>query len=171
MYAGYIRMRSNKRKAVSTVNMKAVGRKMGIMMGLSMSFLLSLIGTISSGRFTLSVFLVSFVISLLISFAITSIVPIRQITDSLTKKRNMKPGELKTRLFEALINDLMMSPLMTLIMVSIAHRQAVSHGASIPFMGMLVRSEIISFVAAYFLIFFLTPVFVKIAMKGAGPRK
>jgi len=83
----------------------------------------------------------------------------------------MKPGELKTRLFEALINDLMMSPLMTLIMVSIAHRLAVSHGARIPFMGMLVRSEIISFIAAYFLIFFLTPVFVKIAMKGAGPRK
>lgn len=171
MYAGYIRMRSDKRKAVSTVNMKAAGRKMGIMMGLSMSFLLSLIGTLSSGSFSAVSFLMSFFISFLISFTITSIVPMKQITDSLVQKNHMKPGELRTRLFETLIMDLMLSPLMTLIMVSIAHRQATAHGASIPFGSMLLRSEIISFIAAYILIFILTPVFTKIAMKGAGPQK
>lgn len=148
--------------------MKEVGKTMGLLMGVSLSFLLSLIGTLSSGTFSFPSFLTSFLISLVISSIITRIIPLNQITTGFSQKLKLQRGSVKCRLFETLISDLLMSPLMTFIMVFIAYKQATSHGARIPFVPMLLRSEIISFIAAYVFLFFLTPLFLKYALKKAG---
>lgn len=151
--------------------MKKAEKKTGLLMGLSMSFTLSLIGLLSSGQFTFRSFLISFLISFCISTLITTLVPMRRITLSLSKKLGLKERTLTGRLFETLISDLLMSPLMTFVMVFIAWKQATAHGARIPLGPMLLKSEIISFLAAYILIFVLTPVFMKIAFKGKGSGK
>ena len=91
-----------------------------------------------------------------------------RITTDLIRKLKFQKGSLKCRLFETLISDLLMSPLMTLIMVCFAYRQAVSHGAEIPFGPMLLKAEILSFVVAYVALFFLTPLFLKYSLKKAG---
>ncbi len=151
--------------------MKRAEIKMGLMMSLSMSFLLSLIGMLSSGQFTVPGFLKSFLISFCISTLITTLVPMRKISMDLARKLGIPQNTLKGRLFDTLVSDLLLTPLMTFVMVYLAYRQAVSHGARIPFGPMLLRSEIISFLAAYALIFFLTPVFLKIIFRGSGNEK
>ncbi len=151
--------------------MKQAEIKMGLMMSLSMSFLLSLIGMLSSGAFTIPGFLTSVLISFCISTLITAFVPMRTISLSLLRKFGIPQHTLKERLFDTLVSDLLLTPFMTLVMVYLAYRQAVSHGARILFGPMLLRSLIISFSAAYVLIFFLTPVFLKIAFRGSGNEK
>ena len=148
--------------------MNQIENRMGLLMGLSVSFLLSLVGTLSSGAFTIPSFLISFLISFCISTIITKIIPIRKVTSSLTEKLKQKPGILKYRLVETLISDLLMSPLMTFVMVCIAFRQATAHGARISFWPMLLRSEIISFIAAYLALWFLTPLLLKMVLKNTG---
>lgn len=148
--------------------MKKVENTMGLLMGLSLSFILSLVGMLSSGSFTVPGFLLSFLVSLLISTIITRIIPLRKISLACTGKLKLQPDSLSYRLVDALVSDLLMSPLMTLIMVYMAYRQATAHGARIPFGPMLLRSEIISFFAAYIAIFLLSPLLLKIALKKAG---
>lgn len=144
---------------------KHTGRVMSILMGLTMSFMLSLLGMVSAGTFTLPGFLKSFLISFLIATAIGLLIPVRKIAGTLAKKSGAAPGSVKGRVIEALATDLMYSPLMTFIMVYMAYRQATAHGAKIPFGGMLLKSEIISFIAAFLLSYLLPPVFVKLLTK------
>ena len=154
------------------MDMKKIGMKMSLLMGLSMSFVLSRIGLLSSGKFTVGEFLKSFIISFLISMVIGLIIPMKKISDSLLVKFNAKAGTTKARVIEALVSDVLYSPLMTFIMVYMAYRQATSHGAKIPFGPMLLKSEIISFIAAFVLAYVLSPVFLKLLMKGNGmPQK
>ena len=150
--------------------MKKVEQMMGLLMGVSLSFILTLTGTVGSGAFTVQSFLSGFLISFIISMVITKIIPIQKISSSLSTKLNLKKGGLASRLFETLVSDLLMSPLMTFIMVFMAYKQATAHGARIALGLMLIRSEIISFVIAYIAIFFLTPVFLKYALKKAGKK-
>ncbi|MBQ2582311.1 MAG: hypothetical protein II577_00225 [Erysipelotrichaceae bacterium] len=145
---------------------RKIGYLMGILMGGTISFVNSLIGTLSSGRFTVGGFLNSFLISFVISQILGLIIPIKKISDSLIKKLDLQPGTLKARIVDALVTDLVYSPLMTFIMVYMAWSQATAHGAKIPFGPMLLRSECISFVAAFFLSLFLSPVYLKLLMKN-----
>ena len=153
------------------MNRLSPARKMGLLMGFSMSFVLSFIGMVSAHAFTVPRFLLSFVISFLISFTITSLVPIPKITASAAEKCGLKPGGLARRALEALLSDLCLTPLMTFVMVYMAYRQAAAHGAKIPFGPMILKSEIISLLAAFVLLFLLTPVFVKIAFGDHPPGK
>ncbi len=145
--------------------MNKVKTKMGLMMSVTMSFCLSLTGMLSSGKFTLPGFVRNFLISFLISTVITTFFPIRELVLKCTDKLNLKPGTLKFRLIGTLISDLLLSPIMTFVMVYLAFREAVMHGASIPFGPMLLKAEIISFVAAYILLYIITPIYMKIAFK------
>ena len=61
--------------------MKNPAVKMSLLMGITMSFVLSLIGNLSSGMFTVPGFLKSFCISFLISLIIGFIIPIKKISD------------------------------------------------------------------------------------------
>ena len=94
----------------------------------------------------------------------------KKVSDGVLRKCDAKPGTLKARILEALVSDVLYSPLMTLVMVYLAYREAASHGARIPFGPMLLKSEIISFITAFILSFILTPVFMKIVMKRNAVR-
>ena len=148
---------------------------MGLYMGITLSFCLSLTGLLSSlgkTEYTVPRFLVSLLINFAISFVISMVigllVPMKNVNDALGRKLGLKPGRLGTRLFETLISDLIYTPVITLTMVFIAYKQATSHGAKMPFLPMFLGSLALCFAVAYVLIFFLTPVFMKKALKKAG---
>ena len=146
--------------------MKKAEIKMSLLMGGTISFINSLIGILSSGRFTVGGFLKNWLLSFLISFVLGLVVPIRKISSSLIRKKGLKPGTLKARLLEALVSDLVYSPVMTFVMVYLAYRQAVAHGAKISFLPMLLRSECIAFVSAFILSFLLAPVYSRLAFRN-----
>ncbi|MBR1724799.1 MAG: hypothetical protein IJ723_07275, partial [Ruminococcus sp.] len=100
--------------------MKKIGMKMSIYMGLSLSFCLLLAGNLSSGKFTVPGFLISFVVSLIISLLIGFLVPMKPLTDKLDGKLGLKPGALSTRFFDSLISDLIYTPIITFVMVTMA---------------------------------------------------
>ncbi len=147
------------------MNRNDAGLKMNLLMGATMSFALSLIGLLSSGNFTVPGFAKNFLISFALSFLLGSLIPMRKITDALLKKRELSPFSLPARALSALISALAYSPAMTLLMVFLAYRQAVSHGATIPFLPMLLRSELISLVASFLLSFLITPLYTKLIFK------
>ena len=143
--------------------MKTVGRRMALLMGTTMSFCLSLVGNLTSGRFTLPGFLVSFGISWVISMVIGLLVPMGPLTAFLDRRLGLRPGRLGTRCFNALVSDLLYTPVITTVMIVMAHRQATAHGAQIPFLPMWGRGLLISMVVGFALAFLLTPVYMRIA--------
>ncbi len=147
------------------MNKKKAGQLIGVLMGLTMSFCLSLIGMVSAGQFSIPGFLKSFVISFLISLLLGLLIPVRKISTSLVRKHGLKPGSLKARLVESLVTTVTYSPVMTLIMVWMAWKQAVSQGARIPFGAMLVKSELISLVAAFLISLVAAPLWTSLVMK------
>lgn len=100
--------------------MKKMGLSMSVLMGLTMSFILSLVGTLGSGHFTVPGWLRSFVISLVISLVIGFVIPMKQVSDAACSKAGISVNTTKGRLFSALISDLIYTPLITVIMVSVA---------------------------------------------------
>ena len=155
--------------------MKKVGRLMSLYMGLSLSCCLSLTGLLSSlgkTEYTVPKFLVSLLINIAVSFAISMVigmlVPMKKVNDALGRKLGLQPGKIGTRLAETLVSDLIYTPIITFTMVFIAYKQATSHGAKMPFAPMFFSSLALCFAVAFVLIFFLTPLFMKAALKRAG---
>lgn len=148
-------------------NMKSIGIKMSILMGITLSFSLSLTGNLSSGRFSIPAFLSGFVISLIISLVIGFLVPMGKLGASFCRKLGLNSGTLGARLFESLISDIVYTPLITFIMVTMAYKSAVSHGAKLSYLPMLGKSLIISLVVGYILIFIFMPLYLKLL---TGPR-
>lgn len=137
--------------------------RMLLLMGSTLSFFLSLIGLLTSGHFTPKGLLFNFVISFAISCIIGAIYPMHKVSIFLDKKFGLKPGKLKTHLVESFLSDCAYTPVITFVMVFIAWKQAVSHGAVISFASMFFVSLLISMIAAYILIVFLIPVFIRIS--------
>lgn len=155
--------------------MKKISREMSVLMGVTLSFCLSLTGNLSSGHFTFIGFLSSFIVSLIISLIIGFLVPMKKVTDSLVAKLHLEPYPLGRHLFEAFISDLIYTPIITLCMVSLAYMMATRQGAQMPYGPMLGKSMILSMAVGYLLIFFFMPLYMKIVLKrngvipGAGP--
>lgn len=148
--------------------MRKIGRQMGIRMGLLMSFCLSLVGTLTSGHFTLVGFLLSFVVSTIISLIIGFLVPVGKISGSLCRKWKLEPGKLATRCVESLISDIIYTPVITLAMVALAYNMAMKQSggmAEISFLPMFLHSLLICFVVGYVLIFIFMPLFLKQLLK------
>ncbi|MBR1555225.1 MAG: hypothetical protein IJ644_07530 [Oscillospiraceae bacterium] len=151
------------------MDMKKIGRQMSILMGISMSFCLSLTGLLSSGHFTIPSFLVNFVISTIISLIIGFFVPMKKVGDAAVEKAGLTPHTMKARLLESLISDLIYTPALTLCMTLMAYHSAVSHGQPMPpYILMFLKSLALSMVVGYILIFFLMPAFLKLLMKKNG---
>ncbi|MBR6486268.1 MAG: hypothetical protein IKT17_06205 [Lachnospiraceae bacterium] len=150
--------------------MKKIGKQMGIRMGLLMSFSLALIGTLTSGHFTIPSFLISFVISTVISVIIGFVVPVGKVSADACRKHNLPPESLKGRLLQSLISDLVYTPIMTLIMVGFAYFMLTKSGAESapPFIMMFLKSFVICMIAGYILIFIFMPLFLKQLLKKAG---
>ncbi len=154
------------------MNMKKIGMQMSILMGISMSFCLSLTGVLSSGHFTIPAFLSSFIISTIISLIIGFFVPMKKVSDTAVEKAGLTPHTLKARLLESLISDLIYTPVLTLCMTGMAYYNAVSHGQSMPpYLLMFLKSLLLSMIVGYVLIFLLTPVYLKLIMKKSGGKQ
>ena len=153
--------------------MKKVGRDISLKMALTMSVCLSLVGTVSSGHFTVVGFIVSFLVSFIVSLVIGLLIPMGRITGAALKAAGIKRGSLKARLLESLISDLIYTPIMTFVMVFLAYNAAMrqSGGAAQLSLGrMFFSSLIICFAAAYVIIFIVQPIFMKQPMKKYGCR-
>lgn len=150
------------------MNNKKISREISLLMGLTMSCVLTVVGLVSSGQFTFQKFLISFPLSFIISLIIGLFIPMKEISNTLVRKCHFTSGTLKARLLEALVTDVLFSPLMTFIMVFMAWKQATAHGARIPFGPMLLRAEIISFIAAFVLGYLVTPVITGFVLKRNG---
>ena len=85
---------------------KKIGRRMSILMGITLSFCLSLLGNLTSGHFTLSGFLISFAASTLISLIIGFLVPIKKVGDGICNALHLKPRSLPAHCAESFLSDL-----------------------------------------------------------------
>lgn len=158
------------------MNMKKIGITMNILMGVTLSFFLSLIGNLTAeGGFKTVPFLASFALSTVISLIIGFIVPMRKIEGGAVRAMGMKEHSLPAALVSALISDLIYTPVITLAMIALARKMAVkmSHGnAELPPFGvMFLKSLVISLIAAYIIILIATPVYLKLSKKLAGVDK
>ena len=145
--------------------MKKIGMTISLFMGVSMSFFLSLTGTLTSGHFTLPSWIISFAISVVISIIIGFLVPMKKINDKVLGAFKLKPFSFPARCMESFVSDLIYTPVMTFCMVFMAYKQAISHGESLSLGRMFMGSLLICFVVGFILIFILMPLFMKAAMK------
>lgn len=146
-------------------SMRKVGRQMSLCMGVTLSFFLSLVGMLSSGHFALPGWLISFVVSTIVSLIIGFFVPMKKVTGAACRKCRISEGTLKARFFESLLSDLIYTPVITFFMVGMAYVQARSHGAQMPFLISYGKSLVICMVVGYVLIFFFMPLFFYMIMK------
>ena len=149
------------------MNMKKVGRKMSVLMGVTMSLCMSLVGNLTSGHFTVPGFISSFIISTIICLVIGLFVPIGPIAHNASIKCGLEKGSLGARALESLITDLFFTPIMTVAMITFAYNMAKKHGESMKFVPAFLSSLGLGLVICFLLAFILTPVYMKIAMKGS----
>ena len=136
--------------------MRKVGFCMNFLMGISLSFFLSLIGMASSGHFEVKGWLVSFAASSILSILIGS---------ALGTKIGLKERTLPFHLFESFVSDCFYTPLMSFSMVALAYLgmkkqfvAAIANGApadslpQITFLQIFLPSLIVTMIAGYFLI-------------------
>ncbi|MGN0638879.1 MAG: hypothetical protein ACI4J0_10950 [Huintestinicola sp.] len=100
--------------------MKKMGISMSMLMGVTMSFVLSLVGTLGGGHFTVPGWIRSFIVSLIISLVLGFIIPMKKLSDSACAKCNVPIHSTKGKLLSALVSDLIYTPLLTVIMVTLA---------------------------------------------------
>ncbi len=144
---------------------------MSIKMGISMSLCLSLIGTLTSGHFTIPGFLLSFVASSVLSLVIGFIVPMSKLSSTCLNALNLELGTIPARLVQTLISDIIYTPLMTLAMVGLAYYMAKKQSGGmmqVPFLSMFIPSLIICFIAGFVIIFIIEPIFLKQTLKKYG---
>ena len=152
--------------------MKEYAKKMSLCMGIMMSLSLTAIGLISANAFTP----VSFLFNFGVSFGIMSIVgrffDAGMISMNILQKNGIDRGSLKGRLIQSLIIDLVYSPIMTFVMITLSYLIGKSQSVKLPpYIPMLIRGLLVSFVAAFFLCLIFTPIFEKILMKKAVDEK
>ena len=147
--------------------MRKIGRGMSICMGLTMSFCLSLVGTLTSGHFTIPGFIMSFIVSTIISLIIGFLIPMGKVTNALSGRLGLRQGTMPERLFTSLISNIIYTPIMTFCMVFLAYKLAMKQSggmAQLNFGGMFITSLIICFIVGYVLIFIFQPLFFKLLM-------
>ena len=149
-------------------NMKKIGLTVSILMGITLSFFLSLVGISSSGHFTVMGWLSSFAISLVVSLCISFVIPMKKLTDAIHAKLHLNPRKIGTLCLDSFVSDVIYTPLITFVMVAFAYAQAKSHGAVMPFLPMFLHSLLLCFVVGYILIFICQPLYIRFAMKKAG---
>ena len=145
--------------------MRKIQRQMAMLMGVSLSFCLSLFGNATSGRFTVMGFILSFIVATIISMIIGWFVPMKDVSDKITGKLGMTPNKAGTRVMESLISDIIYTPLITFVMIFMAYKQATAHGGSMPFVPAFLKALIESMILGLIIIHLLTPIYIKFVMK------
>ena len=151
------------------MDMKKISRQMSVLMGLTLSFFMSLAGNLASGKFTVIGFILSFIVSFIISVLIGLFVPMRRVNDAVDRKLGLAPGKLSTHAVESLVSDFIYTPLITLAMIAMAYKNAVSHGAKgLKFGPMFGKALLLSLVIGFILVFFFMPIYMKLLLKKNG---
>lgn len=150
--------------------MKKIGRAMNVLMALTMSLFLSFTGTFTSGSFTLPGFLVSLVASIIVSLIIGLIVPIKPISDGVCGKLNLQPRTLGRRCMEALVADVIFTPVMTLLMLALAYFMASKsgHPIPVPFIISFAKSFVISMIVGFIMAYIFQPLYLRLLLKKYG---
>lgn len=160
------------------VNMRKISICMNFMMGVTLSFFLSLVGMLSSGHFEVKGWLINFAASCVLSIAIGFLVPIHKIGSALSLKMGFQERSLPFHCFESLVSDCIYTPIMSFAMVSLAYmgvKKSIEAAAEkgtpveflpqISFMQMFLPGLAITMIAGYFLILILQPLFLKMLLK------
>jgi len=171
MNSGDVSSEKNNTAAMNPEEMKKMRKiriKMNILMGVSMSFILSLVGSLSGGHFALPSWILSFAISAVLALLIGFVVPIKKLCDGFCKKCNANPQSIKGNLLGALVSNIIYTPVLTIVMVSIMVSIAAAHapaGAAPSIGQVLPGSLIICLIAGYICIIVLQPLFLKLLLK------
>ena len=157
--------------------MRKIGLIMNILMGVSLSFALSLCGLLFSGHFETKAWLVSFALSTIVSLLIGFCIPVHKIGCALCEKMGLKERTMPFHCVDSLVSDIFYTPIITLLMVGYAFlgakkgiEMALANGApaaSLPqlhFMPMFGHSLLISMIIGYVLIWILQPLYLKILL-------
>lgn len=158
-------------RQVGALRMKRIGRRISILMGVTLSLCLSLVANLFlADEFKIGSFFISFGITLVISLIIGLIVPMKKVNDGVDRALNLKPGSLPAHLMETLVSDLIYTPIITVIMSTVAYFMATSNGAQIPYVPMLLKSLLVCFLVGYVLIFIFAPLFMRLVVgkRAAG---
>ena len=151
------------------MDMKKIGREISILMGLTLSFFMSLTGNLASGKFSFIGFILGFVIGFIISLVIGFAVPIRKVNMAVDKKLGLRPGSRSAHAVESLVSDFIYTPIITLAMITLAYKNAKSHGAKdLHFLPMFAKSLLLSLVVGYVLVFVFVPLIMKFVFKRNG---
>ncbi|MBP5280236.1 MAG: hypothetical protein J6Z03_07105 [Erysipelotrichaceae bacterium] len=150
---------------------KEFSRRMSICMGIIMSLCLSTAGLLTARAFSLPSLLLNLVISYAIVRGIDHFIDIGALAVDVPNKMDVDPNSLQGRFLRALITDVIYTPLMTIVMVSIGYYRATSHGAQIPYVPMLMKSMLLTFTLSFLICFFIMPVVEKLILKGLEDKK
>ena len=102
--------------------MDKVGKQMSIYMGVTLSLCLSLVGTLTSGHFTVPALLTGFVVGMVISIALGFVIPVKKLTDAVCEKLEVEENTGAGRCISALVSDVLYTPVITLAMVILAQQ-------------------------------------------------
>lgn len=143
---------------------------MGVLMSVTMGLLLTTVGLVSSGHFTVPAFIMSFLLSVIVAMLIGVIIPMPKINQGLARKLQLVPGSMKARAIESLVSDAIYTPIMTFVMVTRAWFQIRKMGGGVPpYVPMLLKEMLVGYVLAFLVIFLVTPIYMKLAMHGVTP--
>lgn len=145
--------------------MKKIERQMSLILGTILSFCLSLLGIITSDRPSIMSFLLSFILSVVLSLVIGSIVPIKKVSDGATSKLGLRQGQIGTRAVEALVSDVIFTPVITVAMIILAY--VMSHG-NMPFVPALIGSLIKGLLVGFVILFLISPAILRFVLKKNG---
>ena len=146
-------------------NMQVFAKQMSICMGIMMSSSLTFIGLLGAGNLSFPSFILNFVISFTVISVVGRFFDAGKISLDILQKHDIDPHSMKGRIMQALITDLIYSPIMTFIMTLIGYFMATRQGVQISYFPMFFKALITSVIAAFFLCLIFTPIFEKLIMK------
>ena len=145
--------------------MRQAGLKIGLLMGVTLSFFLSLTGSLTSGHFNLAGWILSFLMSTVISLVISFLVPMKKVHNAIEKKFDLAPDSVSARCIESLVSDLIYTPFITFCMVFLSYKMATARGAQLHLLPMFLSSLMVCFIIGFILIFVFVPFFSKLILK------
>ena len=145
--------------------MESVGPMVGIMTGVSLSLVLSILGPIASGHFHIVAFLVSFLCSSVLSIIIGLFIPVKGIADTVCKKAGADLKKIGGRLLWSLMANLLFTPIISFFMVLMAYVRNSHLDSSISFHVMFVKNLLVSLPVGLIVVVIAMPFLHKMAYK------